>query len=161
MPNNNPPRSGLEKSLEIAAIFFFAAGILYLALNWGTIPDRVPGHFNFAGEVDRWDGKSALFILPGAALFLYVLLSLITLIPHRPKKDGKISPEKALATWKNSRLLLTALKAEIIAIFMYLEWQTIQVARGNATGLGEGFLPVYLIIIFGTLIFFLLRQRRL
>jgi len=161
MLNSNPPRTGIEKALEIASIVILLAGVLYLILDWGNIPDRVPGHYNFTGEVDRWDSKGSLFVLPGAAFFLYALLSLITLIPYKPKKDGKMSPERSLAVWRNSRLLLTALKAEIVAIFIYLEWQTIEVARGNASSLGGGFLPVYLVIIFGTLTYFLLRQRRI
>jgi hypothetical protein len=46
--------------------------------------------------------------------------------------------------------MIVALKAEIILLFAYLQQQTIQVALGKAEGLGIAFLPIFLILIFGT-----------
>jgi len=161
MLKSNPPRSNLEKILEAVSLFILIGSFLYLLINWGNIPEKVPGHYNFAGEPDRWDDKAVLFVLPGVSLFLYILLTAVSFIPHKNKEDNKISPERAHARWQNNRLMLTFLKAEIMAVFSFIGYRSIEVARGVETGLGEGFLPVYLIIIFGTLTFFLLRHRRI
>lgn len=42
------------------------------------------------------------------------------------------------------------LKTEIVFLFAFIEWQTIQLAMGKADGVGIWFLPGTLLVIFGT-----------
>jgi uncharacterized membrane protein len=37
---------------------------IYLIVVWNSLPDQIPGHFNAAGEVTRFDGKGILLIMP-------------------------------------------------------------------------------------------------
>ena len=62
-------------------VAMFVAG----ALRLPTAPERMPLHWNLAGEVDRYGGKlEGLFLLPLIALLLYgLLLVLPRLDPHR------------------------------------------------------------------------------
>lgn len=53
------------------------------------------------------------------------------------------------------------MSVEIIAIFLYLEWQSIQIAFGNAKGLGVWVLPVFIIAILGTLGFYMYKMNKL
>tara|TARA_B100001123_G_C15327460_1_gene1030049 strand:- start:909 stop:1064 length:156 start_codon:yes stop_codon:yes gene_type:complete len=39
-------------------------------------------------------------------------------------------------------------------LFAYIPWKTIQVALGQADGLGSAFLPVFLVILTATAIYF-------
>jgi len=46
-----------------------------------TMPDRVPTHWNIRGEVDGWGSKYInLFLMPGIALFVYLLMSFLPAI---------------------------------------------------------------------------------
>jgi uncharacterized membrane protein len=48
------------------------------ALAWGSAPDRLPVHWNAAGEVDRFGSRAeALLTAPITALFVYVLTLLV------------------------------------------------------------------------------------
>jgi uncharacterized membrane protein len=48
------------------------------AARWGSVPDRLPVHWNAAGEVDGYGGRfEALLLLPLVALVLYPLLRFI------------------------------------------------------------------------------------
>jgi uncharacterized membrane protein len=45
------------------------------AFTWDAVPDRLPVHWNLAGEADRFSGKAeGLLALPAIALVIYVLL---------------------------------------------------------------------------------------
>ncbi|MBO5034863.1 MAG: DUF1648 domain-containing protein, partial [Oscillospiraceae bacterium] len=59
---------------------------LLVALFWGRLPDRIPIHWNFAGEVDNYGSKSFLWglccISPALALLLQFLPRL------DPKKEN-------------------------------------------------------------------------
>jgi uncharacterized membrane protein len=63
----------------VAAMFALAA------LSWSTAPDRIPVHWNIAGEVDRYGGRfEGLLLLPTFALGTYLLMRFLPRVdPHR------------------------------------------------------------------------------
>lgn len=70
---------------ELPQLLILAAMITASALRWPTAPERMPMHWNLAGEVDRYGGKlEGLFFLPLVAFLLYGLfLVLPRLDPHQ------------------------------------------------------------------------------
>ena len=72
----------LRKELPIIGIVLIP--FVYLAFLWNTLPEKVPTHWNYKGEIDRWGDKYSLigllFLLP---VLTYLLLLII------PKIDPK------------------------------------------------------------------------
>ena len=72
----------LKKELPI--IGFVLLPFIYLAYLWNSLPEKVPMHWNYKGEIDDWGTKYSLlgliFLLP---VFTYVLMLAI------PKIDPK------------------------------------------------------------------------
>ncbi|MCX6250075.1 MAG: SdpI family protein [Bacteroidetes bacterium] len=59
---------------------------VYLAMIWSKLPDQVPTHFNLAGDVDDWSGKTTLLFLPGAlGIGIYLLMLLIPVLDPKKK----------------------------------------------------------------------------
>lgn len=74
--------STLRKELPIIGIVLMP--IVYLACIWNTLPEKIPTHWNFNGEIDGWGDKFSLIgMLFIAPVFIYVLLLII------PKIDPK------------------------------------------------------------------------
>ena len=72
-----------------------------------------------------------------------------------------ITPENA-GRQKDVTLMLTSwVKAEIVWMFVFTEWQSIQVAMGRAGGLGGQFLPIVLAVVFGTIGYYIWRGYQL
>lgn len=71
-----------RKELPIIGIVLLP--FIYLAFIWNTLPEKVPTHWNYKGEVDHWGDKFSLigllFMLP---VLVYVLLLVV------PKIDPK------------------------------------------------------------------------
>lgn len=69
---------------ELPIIGFVLLPFIYLAYLWNSLPEKVPIHWNYKGEIDGWGTKysliGVLFLLP---VFTYVLMLLI------PKIDPK------------------------------------------------------------------------
>ncbi|MEG0290835.1 MAG: DUF1648 domain-containing protein [Erysipelotrichaceae bacterium] len=63
--------SRLDVIKNILSILFLASYFGYLLLNWSNFPERIPGHYNAAGVVDRWGDKVELLVLPIVA-FVYI-----------------------------------------------------------------------------------------
>ena len=108
------------------------------------LPDTIPSHYTESGQPDDYSTKSTFLTLPAIAVFIYVLLSLIVLIPQQFNYSVKITPEDALRQYKLATRLIRYLKAAIIWMFFYISFSTIRVVTKADTGLGLWFLPIIL-----------------
>src|SRR5205814_5497884 len=94
------------------------AGMFVLtALAWPAAPDRVPVHWNLAGEVDRYGGKfEGLLLLPLLALGSYVLLRFL------PRLDPRQANYAAFAaTYTLIRTAILALMALVqVAVLLWV-----------------------------------------
>jgi len=110
--------------LEALALLLLAGMALFLALQYGGIPERVPSHFDYRGRPDRWAGRWVLFVVVAAALVSYLTLShsggTLRLIA------GEVEPKPAEA------LLLAWVKLGSLGILAYAIWIMIRVSRGHA-----------------------------
>lgn len=51
-----------DRILEALSLMLTIGTTLYLAAGWDSFPDRIPAHYNAAGEIDRWGTKGEIFI---------------------------------------------------------------------------------------------------
>jgi uncharacterized membrane protein len=142
----------LQIVLEIIAAMLLLGMYVYLLLSWNSAPDQIPGHYNAAGVVDRWGNKSELIFLPVMSTFLYLLLTIILFIPSTWNVPGKITDRNRDKVYGMTRYLLIIMKAEIVAVFFYILNNSLK-----ARPLSPYFLPVFLILIFGTVIYYTVR----
>ena len=49
--------------MEIAGLVLMIGASAGILIYWPSIPDKIPMHYNFAGEIDRWGGKGELLFL--------------------------------------------------------------------------------------------------
>jgi hypothetical protein len=156
------PYTSTEVALEVIAM----AGLLLICaltlLFWASLPAVIPTHFDFSGVPDAWGGKESLLIFPVMSLALYGLLTLVNRYPHKFNYLWPITAQNAPDQYRLAHALLVWLKLEVVLLFAYLEWLTLQTALGQTAGLGLLFLPLTLLAIFGTVGVYLYRayQRR-
>jgi len=131
--------------------------IFFIAWYWSSLPEEIPTHFSISGAPDGWGGKSTLLVLPAIGLVIYIGLTILSRYPHVYNYLWHITPQNAKMQYENSRQMIILLKTEIVWLFAYIVWQTIQTALGKAKGLGAEFLPIFLILIFGTVGFHLFK----
>lgn len=58
-----------HKIVKMLSLAVLAGTFLSLLVFWNQIPDQIPGHFNGAGEIDRWGSKAEIWVCPVIALF--------------------------------------------------------------------------------------------
>ena len=67
--------------VELPQLAVVAGLFLWSAVLWPTAPERLPVHFDVAGNVDRYGGKAeGLLLMPAIALGLYLLLRFLPAI---------------------------------------------------------------------------------
>lgn len=102
-----------------------------------NLPHRIPIHFNLLGRPDGWGGRWMIWFLP----FLSLVLSALWLFAFAGLRGARVTTAGRLP----SSLLLLA----IVGSFLYINQKIVDCAVGESSGLGWGFLPLFLLLIFG------------
>lgn len=61
------------------------APLVMVALKWNQFADKIPTHWDMHGDVDQYNGKWALFLIPGVNLAMYFLLLVLPKLDPRAK----------------------------------------------------------------------------
>lgn len=142
--------------MEVLAIAFLVGMFVYMIINWGRLPEKIPMHYNFAGEIDNWGSKSGLFFMPIMSVFLYLLLTVVTFFPSAWNMPVTVKEENKLRAYSCVKTMMILMKLEIMICFFYISNTMV-----NTKALSGGFLPIFLILIFGTIAYFIVKTIRL
>lgn len=149
------PSSGFHKGVEIITLVVLMTMIIYPLLIWNSLPDKLPMHYNAAGEIDRWGNRGELLILPVIGIFMYGLLTLVSSFPSAWNIPVAVNRENRSRVYQCTKSMLVLMKLEVILLFAYLEYQVT-----GQRELSGGFLGIVLFVIFGTLIYFIRRMYK-
>ncbi|MGC6479423.1 MAG: DUF1648 domain-containing protein [Flavobacteriaceae bacterium] len=112
------------------SVLFTYSGILYL--NYGNIPEMIPTHINFRGEVDGYGNKIQLWIISIVNLFLILIIYLVAKFPKY--WNIPFEPKNLLLFQKNVKISMGILSillsfALSTMIFFTLKYSTIEILR--------------------------------
>ena len=130
--------------------------IIFVCLQLNQLPEKIPAHYNITGEVDRWGSKSEVIILPIMSALLYVLLTVLTFLPKTWGLPFKITDLNREAVYSYTRSLLIFIKIEILGMFFYITYY-----MTTAQALPVAFIPVLLLSVIGTSIYFVTRMYQI
>ena len=146
----------LQNIMEVASLLIIISMFLLVIIRWDSLPDKIPGHYNALGEVNRWGNKGELIILPIVSIMMYLLLTVVTAFPSIWNMPVTVTEENRVRVIGCTKYMMLLMKAEMLLMFAYINYNTMEVKA-----LSPLFLPVTLVIIFGTLIFFIVRTIKL
>jgi uncharacterized membrane protein len=145
----------LQRIIELITVIVLFLIWIYLILSWGSIPDKIPGHYNAQGVVDRWGNKNEILALPIVSIALYILLTIVSFFPSTWNVPVKITEDNREFSYINLRTMLILIKMEILATFAYMSYCNIKIQS-----LGVWFLPLELTLIFGTITYYIIKISR-
>lgn len=125
-----------KKELPLIAIILLP--FAYLAYIWNQLPEQVPMHWNFKGQIDRYGEKIELLLLP---FLLPVLVYLIFLIV--PKIDPKNKLNKMGNKLQTLKVLMTTFMS-MLALFLIYSAKNESFANPNYIVLSIGVLYIIL-----------------
>jgi uncharacterized membrane protein len=111
------PLKPYEIALEVLCVVLLAAQLLVIVLNYPTLPDRLPSHFDFAGKPDRWGDKSRLWTYPIISFVAYTAMTTGTITQSFVQfKIANFAKEGTEHAYRMKRLLLILLKVSSCCI---------------------------------------------
>lgn len=165
MWKQNRPRIELESTF-LERIMILLTAVIYmiwvgwLTFQWPSLPTQLPAHFDIYGEVDRWGSKYELLTLPIVAGVLALGMIWLRKKPEWHNYPINITEENAPFYYRLSRNLLVIISFVIVAGFAWISWDVIQIAQGGSAFLSSWFLPLFLIGMFGPVIYYVYKIFR-
>lgn len=126
----------LKKELPLIAIVLLP--FVYIALIWNKLPEKIPVHWNFEGEIDRYGEKIEILLIPILLPLLFYVIFLVI-----PKIDPKKKLNKMGNKLQTLKFLLTTLMSGL-ALFIIYSSQSKTSASPNIIFLFVGVLYVVL-----------------
>lgn len=131
--------------------------LFFIIWYWPSLPEVIPTHFGSSGAPDGWGGKSTLWVLPAIGLVIYLGLTILSQYPQVYNYVWPITPQNAKIQYQTARQMIILLKTEVVWLLAYIVSQTIQAALGKVQGFSIAFLPIFLVVMFGTIGFYLFK----
>jgi uncharacterized membrane protein len=144
----------MRKTLELAGLAALAilCWLTWSALNGpNRLPDRVPTHFDAAGNANAWGSPAGMVVLPVIAGGLYLAMSIVARFPDAFHYPVRVTPQTIAGLQAVTLSMVAWIKVELACLFAVLQWAFIQAARSGQGSLFPKILPVFIVVIFGTI----------
>ncbi len=154
-------RTKSEIIWDIIGYTFYLGSIVFLIFSWNALPDKVPAHFNMAGEVDRWGPKIELIILPIIGGFVAGLMHWFEKYPEIHNYPERLNEVNAREFYLSSRKTMNQLKNICFIFFALSLVESMIIAKGLENPFGNWLLPVLLASMAIAIVIGLIKQRKI
>lgn len=114
------------------------------------LPDRIPTHFDAAGNPNGWGSASTLLLLPAVAVAIYLLISGIARLPALFNYPVEVTEENRARLEALTLQMLAWLKVELVCLFAWIQWFIVRFDRQGHGTLSPAVVVWFLIVFFGT-----------
>lgn len=129
----------MRKQLEGVALIGLAveSWLTYRAfVGPEKLPERIPVHFDSAGNPNGWGQPHTLLILPLVTLGLYLVITMVAQFPGAFNYPVRVTVENRARLEQLALEMIAWLKTELVWLFAGMQWFSISAARS-----GQGVLP--------------------
>ncbi len=148
-------RSKYDIVINLICLLLLLGVAGYLAVNWSSIPDKIPSHYNAVGEVDSWGNKMELLVLAIIGWIMYIGITVLEQFPQAWNTGVTVTEENKARIYPILKMMISTLKLLVVGVFVFLALNS-----ALAKALPLWFLPVFLVVMFGSIVFFIVRLIR-
>ena len=146
-------RSKYDVTINLICLLLLSGLVVYLLINWSDIPDKIPGHYNAMGEVDRWGNKGELLFLPIIGWIMYIGITVLEHFPQVWNTGVTVTEENKARIYPILKNIIGTTKLLVVGVFVILD-----INSALAKSLPIWFLPIFLVLTFGSIIFFVVKH---
>ena len=150
------PPSLYQRIAGILSPVLLLGSIAYILILWHKLPEQIPTHYNFAGEIDGYGGRGTLLLMPIIGLVMDLSLALVCRFPQSWNTGVRVTVLNRTRVYRLVRDLMADLRlsmAVLFAGFAIYQANLPEQFSGNVTG-------IMLILIFAPLVRYFIRLAR-
>jgi uncharacterized membrane protein len=148
-----------DKFFEAVALISVLANAAIIGLNYSSLPDVIPNHFDLNGVANQYGSKSSLWAVVAVSVFIYMLVGIITMFPESFNYPSQKNDKES--QYKLGTKLMRSLRACMLLFITLITYIMINSAK---TGTAKGtfwiisFVPA---ILLGNLIWFFVKWKKI
>lgn len=117
------PATRFEIGVHIVSYSLLVAMFLFVSLNYSSLPEQIPGHYSFDGEITRMMSKAGIWIFPFIATIILLVFSFLCKVPYMSSYPVKVTEENARAVYREGRMMLATLGLYMVIFMFLILWQ--------------------------------------
>ena len=160
-PKIHIPKTTSEKVWDMIGFITFFGSIILVIFVWGKLPDEIPAHFNFKGEVDRWGSKWEIIILPIIGFLTVLFMQFFEKHPEWHNYPKRFNESNARDFYLVSRRLLNQLKNVCLIIFCLIMMEMLSLVLGWGIHFGIWLLPIIIVATTVPIIIGIIKMRKI
>lgn len=134
----------VHKTIDFLCLLAIASMFVYAWSQFQDLPHLVPTHFDFRGRVDTYGSKTSIFVLPGIALFVFVITLFSRFNPRTLNVPFKVTEENADRVMPIVLNMISGIQVLTTMMFGFILFLTISIAKKS--GLPLRIFPVYVFV---------------
>lgn len=144
--------SWYQRIVHILTWVLLAAVWISVPLCWGHLPEQIPTHYDFAGNIDGWGSRAAILLMPVIATVTTAVLLVVERFPQTWNTGVKVTPLNQAFVYRTCADMLATLELTILLSMMLPQiWMLM------GTAMPIWIMPVLLVLVLGPIVFFLIR----
>lgn len=147
-----------EKLLDYLPFIILVLLWIFILVKFSSLPDTIPTHFNFKGEVDGYGNKSSILFVPALASILIVLLSVLSRYPQYYNYAVKITPENKAFQYRNGINMIQTLKLSLSIVFSILTFIIYKNVNNQFEEGNRWLLPIIILSVLLPVIYFIYKS---
>ncbi len=152
--------SGTDRMIEALCWLLLGAMWVYTFLNYSSLPEKIPVHFNGAGVADDYGTKATIFLFTGIGTLIFIGLTVLNKYPHSFNYLEKITEKNALTKYTQATKMVRSLKLSITVILFFSVYEICLIANEKSEGFGLWFLPIALCLVLLPVIIFVIKSLK-
>ena len=109
-----------QRVLGILSPVILAGTVVFIAIRWRYLPERIPTHYNFAGEIDGYGSRWTLLLMPVIGLVTDLTVAITTRFPQSWNAGVKITVYNRVRVYRILRDLLAELRLGCALLFAFI-----------------------------------------
>ena len=119
-----------QKIAGILAPVILLGILVYIGVIYHTLPDRIPTHYTFSGEIDGWGSKALLWVTPIIGVVTDLSLWIVGFFPQSWNTGTTVTPWNRARVFRLTRDLMADLRLGMAAIWAAVTLFTVHAADG-------------------------------
>lgn len=146
----------VRQVVEIALLIYL---IMMPLVNWGSLPETIPSHFNAEGIVDDYGSRFLVFIPMGIGLLLFGFMKWLSLHPEMYNYWVKITEENKAKQYEIAVKFINWMNISMILVMCIVTYILIESAKNNQPMISGYMLPLIFVITLVPIVWYLIVLR--
>lgn len=117
--------SKMDIAMEIICFAALVGMTAFLVSEWSGMPEKIPMHYDWAGNIDRWGKKSELLFLPIMTWGLYAFITFLEQIPQIWNTGVTVTEENKVRVYRVLKYMIKTLKLFFVLSFVYMVFHSV------------------------------------